>query len=214
MGIYRPRGILKIESESSSVLEHTMYKAYLRYNKFYMENVRPLWDDRFIPKFWGYSDSPFRPGILLFEYTDGGLSKSWVSHGSYEHMMVLPDTELPRWVVKDDMDKDGKEAVVGRLEGRVEGYPRRQDLVDSYLKLNRRSERLGFIYHKLKDLLCSRVQILFFKKGLHHNPITLYLSIRINGHNYLYLCNDRKFIPPWDVKELSIEEENKNDSTL
>jgi len=119
--------------------------------------------------------------------------------------MVLPDTELPRWVVKDGLAKEVKDAVVGRLDGKLKGYPHRQDLVDSYLKLNKRMGRLGRVSYSLRDLLIRLIENKVYRHG-NYNPSKgdINFSIILNDRRYLYLTQERKFIVPWDIKELSL----------
>jgi hypothetical protein len=115
--------------------------------------------------------------------------------------------ELPVWAVKDGLDKELKDMVIGRLNGEIEGAVYRQDLVDSYFTHTRRSARLGHINHLLQDLLFKKVQSLVYKSG-GGGPYDgqYYYSLNINGRKYLYKCaTDRsRLICPWDIKELEV----------
>jgi len=77
-------GIKESRSADLLGLERAMYEAYLRYDKFHKEHMRPLWYKFVQPCFWGYGWPRTRTnitdtGIVLFNYDGEGLSQNYVA---------------------------------------------------------------------------------------------------------------------------------------
>jgi hypothetical protein len=198
-------------------LESAMYGAYVRREEFHRVYMVPWWSQiqfkslssNSTYRFWGYvicgDNHPRNLRAKIYSYDGYGMSQDWVTDDTVEHMLVLPITEMPRYVVREDLDPLVKGVAIARLEGKMDAIPHRQDLVDSYIKLSRRSGRLCLVHHTLRDLLLSRIQSVAYKSGGNHFDGPRYYSLNLNGRKYLYIhAHDNKLICPWDIKELEI----------